>query len=92
VTAREKEGSCKLSSCIINTVKLQSDFENTGVFKDFGLVTVVGIAIILAHEGLQKHFKIGVQDVPKPCQNALRYQLHVGSASITALEGFWSPK
>ena len=50
------------------------------------------LLIILAHEDLKKHSKIGVQDGPKPFQNALRYQVRVGSASGTGLEGFWIPK
>ena len=41
VTDREKEGSCKLCSCIINIAKMQSDCENTGVFKDFPFITLV---------------------------------------------------
>ena len=88
----EKACSCMLSSCIINIAKLQSDCKNRGVFKDFDFVTVVGTACHLCSGRLKIQSKIGVQDDPKPCQNALRYQLHVGSASITALERFWAPK
>ena len=50
------------------------------------------LLIILAHEGLKKQLKIGVQDVPKPFQNALRSQVRVSSVSGTGLEGFWTPK
>ena len=74
--------------------KTHSDCENTCGFEDFGFVTVVGIDYHLSSRNLKKkkHVKIGVQDVPKPFQNALRYQLRVGSASITALERFWAPE
>ena len=71
---------------------MQSDFKNRGVFEDFHFVTVVGIAYHLSSRRLKKQLKIGVQDVPKPFQNALRYQLRLGSASITALERFLAPK
>ena len=91
VTDGEKEGSGKVCSCIINIAKMQFDCENICVFEDFDFVTVVGIAYHLSSRRLEKHSEIGVQDIPKPCQNALRYQLHVGSASRTALERFWTP-
>ena len=89
---REKEGSSKLSSSLINIAKMQSDWENAGVFKDSGFVTVVVFASHLSSRRLKKHSKIGVQDGPKPFQNVLRYQVRVGSASGTGLEGFWTPK
>ena len=42
--------------------------------------------------GSKKAFKICFRDVPKPFQKALRIQLRVGSASVTGLERFWTPK
>ena len=92
VTDPKEEGSCKLCSCLSNVAQMQSDCENTSVFNDFDSVTVVGIAYHLSSRMLKNQLKIGVQNVPKPCQNVLRYQLRVGSASITALERFWAPK
>ena len=92
VSDREKVGSCKLSSCLINIAKMQSDCKKRGVFKDFDFVALVAFACHHSSRRLQKPLKIGVQDVPKPVQNALRYRLRVGSASITALERFWTPK
>ena len=47
---------------------------------------------ILAHEGLEHHFKLGVQDIPKPFQNTLRSYIRLGNASGTASERFWTPK
>ena len=41
MTDREKEGSCKVWSCIINIAKMQSDCQNTRVLKDFHFVTLV---------------------------------------------------
>ena len=65
----------------------------TEVFlKIFTWSLLILLLVILAHEGLENRFKIGVQDLPKPFQNALQYQLGLGSASITALQRFWAPK
>ena len=77
-------------SCLINIAMMQSDCKNRCVFEDFDFVTIVVFAYHLSSRRLKNHFKIGVQDVPKPFQNALRYQLRVGSASMTALERFWA--
>ena len=60
--------------------------------KIFTSLLLSHLLVILAHEGLENHFKFGVQDVPKPFQNALRDELHLGSASMTALERFWDAK
>ena len=79
-------------SCLINIAMMQSDCKNRCVFKDFDFVTLVVFACDLSSRSLQKQSKIGVQNVPKPSQNAFRYQLRVGNASITALERFWPPK
>ena len=54
MTDQEKEGSCKLSSSLINIAKMQFDWENTGVFKDSGFVTVVVFASHLSSRRLKK--------------------------------------
>ena len=69
VTDPEKEGSCKLSFCIINIAKMQSDCENTGVFKDFHFVTCVAFVYNPVTRRLQKrlqnHSLEGPKTVPK---------------------------
>ena len=54
MTDREKEGSCKLSSYLLHIAKMQSDWENTGVFKDSGFVTVVVFASHLSSRRFKK--------------------------------------
>ena len=51
---QEKEGCCKLSSYLLHIAKMQSDWENTGVFKDSGFVTVVVFASHLSSRRLKK--------------------------------------
>ena len=48
--------------------------------------------IIPSTGDFKKAFKIRFGDVPKPLQKALRIQLRLGSASVTGLERFWTPK
>ena len=63
----------KLRKCIL-TVKTQ-------VFcKIFILVFLSLLLIILARKYLKKHFKMGVQDVPEPFQNAVSFELVKQSA------------
>ena len=57
MTDREKEGSCKLSSCVINIAKMQFDREQIGVLADFDFITWVGIAYHLGSRRLKKTFK-----------------------------------
>ena len=64
---------CKSRKCIL-TVK-------TLVFcKIFILVFLSLLLIILARKYLNKHFKMGVQDAPKPFQNAACFELVKQSA------------
>ena len=81
-----------LCSFIINMAKMQSDCENICIFKDFDFVTLGRLASHFSSRNLKSHSKFGVQDDPKPFQNALRYKLRVGSPSITASERKWTPK
>ena len=63
----------KLRKCIL-TVKTQ-------VFcKIFILVFLSLLLIILTRKYLKKHFKMGVQDVPEPFQNAVSFELVKQSA------------
>ena len=63
----------KLRKCIL-TVK-------THVFcKIFILSFMSLLFIILTRKYLKKHFKMGVQDVPKPFQNAVSFELVKQSA------------
>ena len=65
----------KLRKCIL-TVK-------THVFcKIFILVFLSLLLIILARKYLKQHFKIGVQEVPEPFQNAVSFELIKQSAFI----------
>ena len=53
----------------------------TQVFcKIFILVFLSLVLIILACKYFKKHFKMGVQDVPKPFQNAVSFELVKPSA------------
>ena len=52
------------------------DCKKTQVFcKIFILVFLSLLLIILTRKYLKKHFKIGVQDVPEPFQNAVSFEL-----------------
>ena len=63
----------KLRKCILTI--------NTLVFcKIFILVFLSLVLIILARKYLKKHFKMGVQDVPEPFQNAVSFELVKQSA------------
>ena len=65
VTVREKEGSCKVSSCISIIAKMQSDCENTGVFKDFHFVTFVAFVYNPVTRRLQKRLQNQSLEGPK---------------------------
>ena len=71
---------------------MQFHCENICVFKDSGFLIVVALAHHLITRSLEKGLKIGVQDVPRRFQTTLPSHLRLGSASVTGLEGFWSPK
>ena len=62
----------------------------TQVFcKIFILVFLSLLLIILARKYLKKHFKMGVQDAPKPFQNAACFELVNQSALMIDFGGFW---
>ena len=63
--SKKKQGSGKLSSCIINTAKLQSDCKNRGVLKDFHFVTLVAFAYHLITLRPQNRSLKGSKTIPK---------------------------
>ena len=83
VTDGEKEGFCKLSSCIINNAKMQSACENRHVFKDFAFVAVVGIAYHLSSRGLKKTLKNWCPRRPKTSPKRF-------SMSYASWKRFWN--
>ena len=48
--------------------------------------------IILSRGVLKEGFKIGVQDVARRFQTSLPSHFRLGSASVTGVERFWTPK
>ena len=75
MTDREKEGSCKFYSCIINIAKMQSERENTCVFKYFHFITLLAFAYHLITRRLQKWLQNRSlrcsKTVPKRCSKSL---------------------
>ena len=75
VTLREKEGSCKLSSCISIIAKMQSDCKNTGVFKDSRFVMLLAFAHHPITRRLQKNLQNlslrGPKTFPKSALNSV---------------------
>ena len=71
---------------------MQSDCENTGVSEDSHFAIFLAFAHHSMRQRLQKPFKIGLLDVPKPVQKALRIEFRFGSASMTDLQGSWTLK
>ena len=65
----------------------------TQVFSKIFTSSVLSLLFIILSRGdFKKCFKISLQRVPKPFQNALRYHMRLGNPSGTGLERFWPPK
>ena len=54
--------------------------KNRCVLQDFHFGILVAVAYHLSTQVLKKHFKMGVQDVPEPFQNAVSFELVKQSA------------
>ena len=75
MTETKKERCCKLSCCIINIAKLQSDCKNRGVFEDFDFVTLVAFAYHLSSRNHKKTFRNWCPRRPKtsPKRSSMSY-------------------
>ena len=88
MTDPDKEGFCKLSSCIINIAKMQSDCEKPDVFEAFDFVTLVGIAYHFSLRRLKKTLKNWCPRRPKTMSKrssisvASRMRIHKGFGTI----------